>query len=608
MSDQGPVVLNGRYELHRRIARGGMADVVLARDQLLERPVAVKILFPEYASDQLFVERFRREAQAAANLNHPNIVGVYDWGRESGTYFIVMEYVDGRSLADILRSEGTLHPQRAADVATDVAAALGFAHRNGVVHRDIKPGNVLISSSGVVKVTDFGIARAISTSAEDNLTQAGSVMGTATYFSPEQAQGKAVDPRSDLYSLGVVMYEMVCGKPPFQADSPVAVAYKHVQEHAELPRAVNPEVPAAYESVTMKLLAKNPANRYPSAEDLRADLRRFREGQPVLAESGPHEAEVAATAAVAAVGAGTPGHTPPGGTPAYGYDEYDDYDDAAQPRRTGWFILALVLLLAVLAGIIFLFYKGLGAGGSDTVTIPDVHGESGVTARSTLIGKGFAVTIVSQPSATVPANIVIGTKPPAGTKAAKGSEVRVLVSSGPNGSPMPSLAGLTPDQAITQLEDLRPGWDASLVSQTTRETDSVDKGLIISSTPGKGQPFNDTTRVTFVVSAGPSSRVPSGLEGFSVNHATKILTDAGYTVSTTYVYSDTVAQGKVAGTDPPGGSQLKPGSNVAIQISNGPQPTTTIPPSTLSPTTVPPTTAPPTTAPPTTAGTTTTAN
>ncbi len=238
-----------------------------------------------------------------------------------------------------------------------------------------------------------------------------------------------------------------------------------------------------------------------------------------------------------------------------------------------------------------------------------MHGESGVTARSTLIDKGFAVTIVSQPSATVPANIVIGTKPPAGTKAAKGSEVKVLVSSGPNGSPMPSLAGLTPDQAITQLEDLRPGWDGTtLVTQTTRETDTVDKGLIISSTPGKGQPFNDTTRITFVVSAGPSSRVPSGLEGFSVNHATKILTDAGYTVSTTYVYSDTVAQGKVAGTDPAGGSQLKPGSNVAIQISNGPQPTTTIPPTTLPPTTVPPTTAPPTTAPPTTAGPTTTAN
>jgi serine/threonine-protein kinase len=224
MADQEPVVLNGRYELHRRIARGGMAEVVLARDQLLDRPVAVKILFPEFATDAAFVERFRREAQAAAGLNHPNIVGVYDWGREANTYFIVMEYVDGRSLADVLRAEGTLHPDRAADIATDVAAALGFAHRNGVVHRDVKPGNVLISSAGLVKVTDFGIARAISHNAEEALTQTGSVMGTATYFSPEQAQGKSVDPRSDLYSLGIVMYEMVCGKAPFTAENPVAVA------------------------------------------------------------------------------------------------------------------------------------------------------------------------------------------------------------------------------------------------------------------------------------------------------------------------------------------------------------------------------------------------
>ena len=207
MSQQ--TVFNGRYELHRRLARGGMADVFLARDQLLDRPVAVKVLFPEFATDPNFVERFRREAQSAANLNHPNIVSVYDWGQEQGTYFIVMEYVDGRSLADILRTEGPLHPQRAAEVASDVAAALGFAHRNGVVHRDVKPGNVLISPTGQVKVADFGIARALGADPDSNLTQAGSVMGTATYFAPEQAQGLPLDPRSDLYSLGVVLYEAV---------------------------------------------------------------------------------------------------------------------------------------------------------------------------------------------------------------------------------------------------------------------------------------------------------------------------------------------------------------------------------------------------------------
>src|SRR5688500_4985007 len=278
-----PTVFNGRYELHRRLGRGGMAEVFLARDLQLDRPVAVKVLFPEFANDPAFVARFRREAQAAANLNHPNIVSVFDWGQEHGTYFIVMEYVDGRTLAEILRADGPLPPERAVDVATDVAAALGAAHAAGVLHRDIKPGNILVAPSGRVKVADWGIGRAMDAAAEENLTQTGAVMGTATYFSPEQAQGLSLDPRSDLYSLGVVLYESLTGKPPFQGDRPVAIAYKHVQEQPRPPRSLNLDVPPELEAIVLQLLAKDPANRYASADALRDDLRRYREGGAVEA-------------------------------------------------------------------------------------------------------------------------------------------------------------------------------------------------------------------------------------------------------------------------------------------------------------------------------------
>src|SRR5256885_2941209 len=245
-------VFSNRYRIEREIAQGGMAEVYLGRDQLLDRPVALKALHPEYAREPTFVERFRREAQAAANLNHPNIVAIYDWGQESGTYFIVMEYVEGRSLRDLVRSESPLEPNQAAEITAEIASALAFAHRNGVVHRDVKPGNVLITPQGNVKVTDFGIARA---GASDGLTQTGSVMGTATYFSPEQAQGLAVDGRSDVYSLGVVLYELVCGGVPFVADSPVSVAYKHVREDPVAPSLRNPDVPPALEQIILSALA-----------------------------------------------------------------------------------------------------------------------------------------------------------------------------------------------------------------------------------------------------------------------------------------------------------------------------------------------------------------
>ena len=365
MSETNRAIVNDRYEIGKRIGRGGMAEIFQARDILLDRPVAIKVLFPEFATDPAFVERFRREAQAAANLNHPNIVGVYDWGKVNNTYYIAMEYVNGRTLADILKQSGTLTPMQVCDVISEVAAALTSAHQNGVIHRDIKPGNILVSTTGQVKVADFGIARALGSGVEQGLTQTGAVMGTATYFSPEQAQGASTDQRSDIYSLGVVMYEMLSGGAPFTGENAVAIAYKQVHEQATPLNQRLASLPAEVAAIVAKCMEKSPDDRYSSAEQVRAELRRFIEGMPVLAMSQQTasdqaatngatqvlpQTDVNATTLISAQNAATEllPKTPSAATNSTNYPPYDD----RSPQRTAVFVfgalLAAIVLLAVL--------------------------------------------------------------------------------------------------------------------------------------------------------------------------------------------------------------------------------------------------------------------
>jgi eukaryotic-like serine/threonine-protein kinase len=574
MTDTEPRVFGGRYELHRRLARGGMADVYLARDNLLDRPVALKVLFAEFATDRSFVERFRREAQSAANLNHPNIVSVYDWGEEDGTYFIVMEYVEGRSLSQILRDEGPLQPDRAADVTIDVAGALGFAHRHGVIHRDVKPGNVLISPLGQVKVADFGIARAVSS--RENLTQTGTVMGTATYFSPEQARGEPVDPRSDVYSLGVVLYELLVGVPPFTGDSPVSVAYKHVSEAPQPLRERNPQVPEQLESVSMRALAKNPANRYQSADELAADLRRFRAGQPVLAEA---ILQGGLTTAVP-IAAGATRAVPSVGPQTQVVDRVTDARYTTEPpRRSPAFLVLLVVLLGGVAALVGFLAANLKLGASDTnkiVTVQTVVGFEQGDAVRRLEAAGLKVRTTVEPNAA-DEGTVFAQSPDAGQQVTAGSTIDIKVAAARAPTDVPDVVGKSRDVADKLMRA------KNLVARFIQEeNDQIAADVVIRQTPKAGEKVAQDSEVQVVISAGVGKAEVPPLRGHPSATASNELGRAGFKVAIQTRAAGDVAAGDVIETTPAAGTLLDKGSTVTIVVSSGPATTTTTLPTTTT--------------------------
>ncbi|HKE69953.1 MAG TPA: Stk1 family PASTA domain-containing Ser/Thr kinase [Nocardioidaceae bacterium] len=566
-----PSRLGERYELGALIGRGGMADVRAGRDLRLGRTVAIKRLRTDLASDPTFQARFRREAQSAASLNHPAIVAVYDTAEESDNEghllpYIVMEYVEGRTLREVLREGRKILPERALEITADVLSALDYSHRAGIVHRDIKPANVMLTPNGQVKVMDFGIARAVADSSA-TMTQTAAVLGTAQYLSPEQARGEPVDARSDIYSTGCLLYELLTGRPPFIGDSPVSVAYQHVRETPERPSLYNPEVTDDVDAIVAKALTKRIENRYQSAAEMRSDIERALAGQSVTAPAvigdpnnpGPY-GDDAATAVVPAM---------------------SDYDDEPPTKRRKWpWVLLGLLLLAVIAAF-FIIPAVFGGGGDDgpDMSVPNVVGQKLDDAKKAIEEAHLTVGHVThEPSAAVDKGKVISQDPDATEFLFRGDPVNLVVSTGPKMVEVPNnLVGMTLKEAKQALEAVNLEWDVQ------RQQSDQPKNEVLGTDPSSGDEVKPGSTVTLTVAA-PFPVVPN-VVGDSEDEAVDKIKERGFSVDIRLQTTDRADEGTVIEQTPSGGSKALPGSTVTIFIAVAPQETT--PPTTETPPTTP---------------------
>ncbi len=537
-------VIDGRYRVAARLGSGGMADVYLAHDTLLGRQVALKLLHHRFAEDQEFVERFRREASSAAGLSHPNVVAVFDRGEWDGTYYIAMEYLPGRSLKAVVREHGPLSPPDAIDIVVQILLAVRFAHKRGIIHRDIKPHNVILDEEGRAKVTDFGIARA----GASDMTLTGSIMGTAQYLSPEQAQGHAVKETSDLYAVGVVLYELLTGSVPFEGESAVSIALKQVSVEATPPSERNPEVGPALEAVVMRSLAKDPLGRFAGADEFIAALQQARQGiapSPVFNGNPPIATSDAAAALVMSP-------LPPG------EDDRVPTGGGRRRRRALW-AAAGVAALAIVAAVVLLFL--LPTSKASRVTVPDVTGETQSAAVASLKRDGIAPVVSLAANAHVPNGLVIGTTPPGGTVVEKGSRVSVVVSSGPGIVALPNVIHRKSDAATKILREA--GFQPTVQSQSS---DTVEAGRVISTDPAAGIEVQVGSPVTVFVSSGPKEVSVPDVTGETRANATATLAAAGLKVASTKREVAEPTAGTVISQSPAAGSRQKVGAQVTIVV------------------------------------------